>query len=192
MLVMYGGASCVRDLGLAERPRADQEERNTEGSVFGARCLEHATPCCTESVALCPSPVGTASCQAGTSTLSRPGMAAVVGVGRRLAVCVGTSFIYLQHGARRRIGVFDEELIWARGGQRGCDNVSGHVLCYNHTTEHAYTRGWSVKKNLHMRRRKPCARRMFLMTKGASAVPSSNDPHHGIRTTIMPCPSGRI
>jgi hypothetical protein len=90
----------VRDLGRAERPRADEGEQTAEDSALmltSAHCLEHAAPC-TESVALCPI---WPALRAGKSTLLRPGMAAVVGVGRRLAVCVGTSVVYLQHGTRR-------------------------------------------------------------------------------------------
>jgi hypothetical protein len=99
MLVIYGGASCVRDLGRVERPRADEEEQTAEDSCLAsdAHCLGHTAPC-TEGVAL--RPVWSAL-RAGTSTSSQTGMVAVVGVGRRLAVCVGSSVIYLQHGARR-------------------------------------------------------------------------------------------
>jgi hypothetical protein len=59
---------------------------------------------------------------------------------------------YLKHGARR-IGVLGGQLIWARGGQRGCDKVSGHVRTVL-ATHRTCIRPWLVskKKKLHTRK----------------------------------------
>jgi hypothetical protein len=118
--------SCLRACCVAAHPvcailgtmrdRAGGRRGTNHGRQYlDAHCSEHAL-FCTKSVPLCPRPVDSESWDKhfDASMCGEP----LVRVGSHLVICVETSVI-----------LYDEELIWARGGLQGCHNVSGHELC---------------------------------------------------------------
>jgi len=154
---------------------------NRGRKCLDAHCLDHAAPC-TESVALCHRPVATESWDKHlvATRYGNPRGDGEAPCGLRWGQCHLPAARQPAHPS----GVFDEKLIWARGGQRGCVNFFGHP----HDRTRVLVHPWLVSKKTCRPAevsRPPGARRAFPTTR-ASAVLSSNAGYAPLSRYVQP------